>query len=146
MSHFHNGSFDKEKERERNRHLEEERRARDERFLKEKERKTKKKNKIIAGTVVVLLMLTSLFVNSLFSPGVYDGFAKCLTEKGAKMYGEDWCPNTQGQKNMFGKSFRYIDYYVDPNLNIRPTWMINGKKYERVQSFETLAALTGCEY
>jgi hypothetical protein len=46
---------------------------------------------------------------------------------------------------MFGKSFKYIHYEVNENLNKRPTWVINGKSYETVQSFERLASLTGCE-
>ena len=62
------------------------------------------------------------------------------------MYGEDWCTNTQGQKAMFGKSFKYIDYQVKTDLRIRPTWVIDENTYETVQSFQRLSALTGCEY
>ncbi|MBT6068886.1 hypothetical protein HOG48_03965 [Candidatus Peregrinibacteria bacterium] len=43
-------------------------------------------------------------------PGEYDEFAQCLTENGAVMYGAEWCHNCQNQKEMFGKSFQYIDY------------------------------------
>jgi hypothetical protein len=35
----------------------------------------------------------------------YDGFAKCLASKQAKMYGLYWCPHCAEQKEMFGKPF-----------------------------------------
>ena len=64
------------------------------------------------------------------------------------MYGAiDWCKYTQGQAHMFGKSFKYINYHDEselPEIKTRPTWVINGKWYEKVQSFETLSSVTGC--
>ena len=124
----------------------EEHRLREERFRLEKEKQIKKKRKIIAITVIILFVLGVLAVYTMISPGKYDEFAKCLTEKGAVMYGEDWCQYTQGQKGMFGKSFKYINYEVKQNLKLRPTWVIDGKTYEKVQSFQRLSALTGCKY
>ena len=112
----------------------------------EKTRQAKKKKKMLAITGLVLLVLATTTTYAAVKPGRYDDFAKCLTEKGAKMYGEDWCPYTKAQKNMFGKSFKYIDYEVKKDLKLRPTWIINGDTYETVQSFERLASLTGCEY
>lgn len=94
--------------------------------------------------VVALVSIAAAF--ALVSQGKYDAFAKCLTEKGAVMYGEDWCPYTQGQKTMFGKSFKHVNYLVKTDLNKRPTWVIDGQSYEGVQSFDTLASLTGCRY
>jgi len=44
------------------------------------------------------------------SPGRYDAFAQCLTEKGAKFYGAFWCPHCQAQKKMFGRSAKYLPY------------------------------------
>ncbi|KHO47961.1 MAG: hypothetical protein QS99_C0001G0110 [archaeon GW2011_AR4] len=118
---------------------------REERFQFENKKKQAKKRKVMASVIVLLLLLGSWIAYAKLSPGKYDSFAKCLTEKGAVMYGEDWCPYTQGQKTMFGKSFKYITYQVKRDLNKRPTWVIDGKTYETVQSFEHLAALTGCE-
>ena len=40
----------------------------------------------------------------------YDGFAKCLASKQAKMYGLYWCPHCIEQKEMFGKAFQYVPY------------------------------------
>lgn len=116
----------------------------DEEIRSIKLRKKKRKRLVIGISLAILLILSSWIVYSLVSPGKYDNFAKCLTEKGAVMYGEDWCHYTQGQKAMFGKSFKYVDYYQKSDLKRRPTWVIDGKTYETVQSFERLAALTGC--
>jgi len=87
-------------------------------------------------------------------PGKYDSFAQCLTEKGATMYGTEWCSHCQNQKKMFGKSFQYVDYvdcdkYGDECLKngIRgyPTWIIDGEKYPGEQPLQRLASLTDCK-
>src|SRR3989338_10670149 len=118
--------------------------SRDEMFRAEKEKGERKKKKFIVIGIIALAVLASLISYAVLSPGKYDNFAKCLTEKGAVMYGENWCKYTNAQKAMFGKSFKYVNYQVKTNLDKRPTWVIDGKSYETVQSFERLAALTGC--
>lgn len=125
-------------------HNPEEQKQRDEMFGAEKEKKSKKKRNAIAIAVVLISAIIAIIAYASLSPGNYDSFAKCLTEKGVVMYGEDWCQYTQGQKAMFGKSFKYVNYQQDPTLELRPTWVIDGKTYQRVQSFERLAALTDC--
>jgi len=106
-----------------------------------------KKKRMVLGIVVGLLVLVSaVSAYSALTPGDWDDFAKCLTSYGAKMYGEDWCQYTNAQKGMFGKSFKYVDYEVKQGLNKRPTWEIDGKRYETVQSFQRLSALTGCAF
>src|SRR3989338_10574613 len=77
---------------------------------------TKKPNKrmLLISIVFILLVLTGIgigvgFVNA-NKPGLVDDFAKCLTEKGAVMYGAPLCKYTAGQKAMFGNSMRLIDY------------------------------------
>ena len=114
---------------------------------------TKKSNKriILISIVSILLVLAGVgiwvgFVNA-NKPGLVDDLAKCLTEKGAVMYGATWCKYTAGQKAMFGNSMRLIDYRdfsEDPNVKITPTWLINGAYYQNVQTFDRLASLTGC--
>ncbi len=129
-----------------NKELEEENRVREEKFEKEKNKKLKKKKIIKWLIIIVILIFISWISYKVISPGKYDDFAKCLTEEGVKMYGEDWCKYTLAQKGMFGKSFKFIDYEVKTGLRKRPTWIINGETYETVQSFERLSELTGCEY
>ena len=40
----------------------------------------------------------------------YDGFARCLGDRGVKMYGAYWCPHCIEQKEKFGASFEYAPY------------------------------------
>jgi len=84
----------------------------------------------------------------------YDSFAQCLTEKGAAMYGADWCTHCQEQKKMFGSSFKYVDYVncdfnegecIKKGIKGYPTWIINETDYRGVQSLQKLGYLTGCK-
>ena len=134
-----------EKQREISRQAKKEHEQREEEFKLRKEKRARKKKKVIAIIIGFFLVFAVIVSYAYFTPGKYDDFAKCLTEKGAVMYGEDWCQYTQGQKGMFGKSFKYINYKVKTDLNKRPTWVIDDKTYETVQSFQRLSALTGCE-
>ena len=87
-------------------------------------------------------------------PGQYDEFAKCLTEKGAVIYGNDFCQYTAKELNWFGNSEKYLNYVKCVNnkelcdskgVKITPTWEIEGKTYEGVQGIEKLAELSGCK-
>ena len=104
---------------------------------------TKKIFLVIVGIVIIIAIIgwsvTGLFVKN---DNDMDKFAKCLAEKGATMYGAEWCGHCQDQKNMFGDSFKYINYVECPNkpdicLNAGikgyPTWIINGVLYPGVQ-------------
>ncbi|MGE0793172.1 MAG: peptidylprolyl isomerase [Candidatus Woesearchaeota archaeon] len=93
------------------------------------------------------------------SDNTIETFAKCLTEKGAKMYGAYWCSHCNAQKESFGEAVTYINYVeCDSNgensqyelcseMNIEgfPTWIIDGKQYAGRQTHEKLAEITGCE-
>ena len=112
----------------------------------------KKKLGVIIGISMLILVLAGAGVGTYFhyvAAGPFDTFAKCLTERGAVMYGAiEWCKYTQGQAKMFGKSFKYVNYHDASELaglKTRPTWIIDGKWYEKVQSFEKLAEVTGCK-
>ena len=84
----------------------------------------------------------------------YDTFAQCLSEKGATMYGTEWCSHCKNQKDMFGTSFQFITY-VDCDINSDeclkngvkgyPTWGINDENYPGEQQLPRLASLTGCQ-
>ncbi len=101
----------------------------------------------------VLVVFGAYFLYEAFTPGQHDALASCLTEKGAVMYGTDWCPHCQNQKRAFGKSFRLIDYV---NCDIEraaceaagvrgyPTWVIGEKRFEGEQPLQVLASAAGC--
>ena len=119
-------------------------------FHEQKAKSSETKYYIIAAVIAVLMIAgTAYFVYSANRPGPYDNFAKCLTEKGAVMYGAmEWCKYTQGQRAMFGKSFKYINYHEFtelPGISKTPTWVIDGKWYENAQSLDKLGELTGCK-
>ncbi len=105
----------------------------------------------------IIIILTVLSVNSYLKnsqgPGKYNEFAKCLTEKGAVIYGNDFCQYTTKQLNFFGKSKKYLNYVKcienealcdEKGVKITPTWEINGKTYPQIQTFEALAGYSGC--
>ena len=117
-------------------------------------RKPAKKRLWIWLTIIGVLASGFWIYTNSTKPGKFDDFAKCLTEKGAIMYGAiEWCKYTQEQAAMFGKSFKYInyqDYKKGPNIQVTPTWIINNSlsgnvRLERVQPFSRLADLTGCK-
>lgn len=91
----------------------------------------------------------------------YDGFAKCLKDRGVKMYGAYWCPHCQDQKSKFKASFEFVDYTecgVEGDTSIRtqackdagiqhyPTWQFppTGERLERVFELEELSQKSSC--
>jgi hypothetical protein len=91
----------------------------------------------------------------------YDGFARCLGERGVKMYGAWWCPHCLEQKEKFKASFEYAPYVEcgvqgdvhkeaqvckDAGINHFPTWQFppTGERVERVFTLEELSDRTGC--
>jgi len=86
--------------------------------------------------------------------GKYDTFAKCLTEKGLKMYGTEWCSHCKNQKVKFGNSFKYIKFIdcdkqksecTAAGIQSYPTWSIRERKLTGEQQLYTLGVLSGCK-
>ncbi|MBI1985008.1 MAG: hypothetical protein HYS60_02800 [Candidatus Wildermuthbacteria bacterium] len=85
---------------------------------------------------------------------VLDGFAQCLAQKGATMYGADWCSHCQNEKKAFGASFRFVPYVECPdnpqqclkeNIQGYPTWIFpDGKRLEGEQGIQKLSLESGC--
>src|SRR3989344_5252951 len=81
----------------------------------------RKRNKRIMNYAIidVLAVVIGYGLFTLFAPGEegrYDALAKCMTAKGATMYGTNWCPHCQDQKRLFGASFKYINF-VDCDIS-----------------------------
>jgi len=116
----------------------------------------KTKHWIITSIVILVLIILILnpFKNN-SKPGEYDAFAQCLADSGLVMYGTEWCPHCQNQKEMFGKSFKFVNY-IDCDKNREtclikgiqgyPTWKINDESYTGTQQLETLSEITGCKF
>ena len=67
-----------------------------------------------AFCIVVLISVFSFLAYmrtaSPYADGALDNFARCLTGKGATMYGAYWCPHCQNEKRAFGSSFGLVQY------------------------------------
>jgi hypothetical protein len=90
----------------------------------------KSRKKLIWGGVVVLLAVFYT-VSWEYRNHRYDGFAKCLATKQAKMYGLYWCPHCAEQKEMFGKAFQYVPYEecaIKGSNQLRPACAAAGVK------------------
>ena len=123
--------------------------------------KARLKKKVLVFVGIIALVAAVVYGASLFNkpvepegPSALDPFAKCLTEKGAIMYGTEWCPHCQAQKKMFGTSWQYASY-VDCDassgicnaVNVRsyPTWIFaSGERVSGTQDLNSLAAKSGC--
>lgn len=119
---------------------------------------------ISLAVIAVLAIAAVLAINAQKSgktgePGKYDEFAKCLTENGVKMYGAYWCPHCKNQEELFGSSWKYVDYVECslPNkagqtqrcrserINGYPTWEFQGgERVEGELSLQQLSEKSGC--
>ena len=113
--------------------------------VQDKKRKISTRKYVTISLLILILIFSIITINSYMKkPGKYDEFAKCLTEKGAVIYGNDYCQYTNKQLGMFGKSSKYLNYVKcsenkklcdDKKIDTTPTWEIKGEMYEQVQSF-----------
>ena len=111
------------------------------------------------GAIILVIVLVAVQRIPIASGGQYDRFAQCVTQSGAKMYGAYWCPHCKTQKEMFGGSWRYIDYIecavgqngqspicANAGVTSYPTWELgDGQRINGTISLEQLAERTGCE-
>ena len=108
----------------------------------------------IAGVIILAYMGFWYYNNHR-----YDGFAKCLATKQAKMYGLYWCPHCAEQKAMFGRAFQYVPYVecaikdsheLQPackaaGVKLFPSWQFGtNPPIEGVFPMEELSDKTGC--
>ncbi len=114
----------------------------------------------LVGLAIILAIGLSFFNNTEEpGPGKYDGFATCLTEKGAIFYGAFWCPHCRDQKKLFGKSAKLINYVecstpdasgqlqvcIDKKIEGYPTWeFADGSRVSKGMSLQELSDKTSC--
>ena len=132
---------------------------------KEKEEAAAPSNANWARWAIYAVLIVAAFGGAYYlgirSQHKYDGFARCLTDRGVKMYGAFWCPHCTEQKEKFGASFQYAPYVEcgvkgqtsgktqvcqDAGIQHYPTWQFppTGERVERVFSLEELSDRTGC--
>ncbi len=130
--------------------------------------KNKTKNKssnskyIVIGILILIAIIGLIFLGSdekKYSSKSLDDFTKCITEKGAVMYGTFWCPHCAKTKKLFGSSFNYVNYVecdprgdneqsilcISKNIDKYDTWEFADKtRIISEPTFEQLSQKTGC--
>ena len=118
-----------------------------------------KKRAIYAAIVVIAMGVAYFFYYR--DQHKYDAFARCLADRGLKMYGAWWCPHCQEQKEKFNASFQYVPYVEcgvkgdihgqnpvckQEGVKHYPTWQFppTGERVERVFGLDELSDRTGC--
>lgn len=138
---------------------------RKERQLAREQQKTERDpaflRKVIIGAVIVAALGATYYVGYYQRSHRYDNFARCLTQKGVKMYGAYWCPHCSDQKAMFDASFKFAPYIecgvqgttskisdvcTDAAIKHFPTWQFppTGERVEGAIPLEDLSLRTGC--
>jgi hypothetical protein len=115
--------------------------------------------KMLVWSGIILLFVLAYAGGWYYKNHKYDGFAKCLASKQAKMYGLYWCPHCAEQKEMFGKAFRYVPYVecaikgtraltpecAAAGIKLFPSWQFGtNPPKEGVFPMEELSDKTGC--
>jgi len=130
--------------------------------MKDKKISTGNKIIIIAAIAVSIIIIGFAIFNNRGKvsgnvSGAYDKFAQCLTDKGAVMYGAEWCSHCKAQKAAFGDSFRLIKYVecpdntqlcIDKGVQGYPTWLIGTSTklegFDENKTMKELSDATGC--
>ena len=118
------------------------------------------KRNIIIAIIIIIVVVAGYFIwTENKKPGLYDDFAKCLKDKGAKFYGAFWCPHCQNQKRLFGRSARFLPYVecstpdgrsqtpdcTEKNVEGYPTWeFADQSRVNGEATLEQLSEKTGC--
>ena len=112
----------------------------------------------LAG-IVAIAAIIFVYVDNQKNNTKYDAFAKCLTDKGVKLYGAFWCPHCITQKELFGGSVKYLNYIEcstpdgksqteicsKEGIENYPTWQYaDGKRESAVKSLAELSKISGC--
>jgi glutaredoxin len=116
---------------------------------------------ILIAAGVLVAAWASYDYSSYRHASTLDGFAKCLTEKGFRMYGAWWCPHCADQKSLFGRAFQHVSYTEcgiegqthgeneqckQAGIKHFPTWQFpDGSREEGVFTPSELSQKSGCK-
>ncbi|MCL4399984.1 hypothetical protein M1506_01775 [Patescibacteria group bacterium] len=116
------------------------------------------KSKTYTIGLLILVVMAGLTAYLVFKPrpgNSLDYFARCLSEKGLVMYGLYSCPHCQAEKELFGSSFKYVNYVecsenpskcTAEGINAVPTWIEpGGERLVGTQSLDNLSSVSGCK-
>lgn len=114
---------------------------------------------VIIFIVLIFAVVGAVFVRA--TPGKYNAFAQCITEKEAVFYGAWWCPACSLQKKAFGRDAKTLPYLecslskqrggfdnsvcIEEKILSTPTWSFkNNENRYNLLSRESLSYLTQC--
>ncbi len=107
-----------------------------------------KKNLVTILIILGVIILSIIIINR--GNGVSQQTAMCIGQN-SELYVQLGCNACKTQEEMFGENKKYLNiidcwFEREKCLDIEhtPTWIIQGKRYEGVQSIEKLKELTGC--
>ncbi|MEK6855433.1 MAG: hypothetical protein AABX73_04385 [Nanoarchaeota archaeon] len=120
-----------------------------------------RQNRVFLTFVFIVLLVTGLYIfTDWFSKvtGYFSGESErgkivlCLKEKGAELYGSEFCADCEKQRKIFGEEIKSI-FYVDcgrnkelcPNIREIPAWYIDRKIYYGLKSLSELKEISECE-
>lgn len=112
------------------------------------------------AALIALLLMVCAVQPACSSDKKLDGFAKCLTQKKAVMYGASTCSHCADQKELFGEAFQYVTYVEcmvpethketeqckSVGVKHTPTWIFaDGTRLEGTIPLDKLSQQTGCK-
>jgi glutaredoxin len=117
------------------------------------------KNKIVTISVILIILLLALGI--IYFKGTGAAMQNIPSEEIAKWIGEHstlyvqtGCSHCITQENLFGENKKYLTIVdcitsaenkqmcINAGIEGTPTWIINGQKYEGIQTIEKLKELT----
>ena len=119
-----------------------------------------KKNSTLLMVGLAVLILAGLIGTAIWQnnkPSIYQEFAQCLNDEGAKVYVAWWCQHCENQEADFGSAWDELEviecsspgshtFDLCPDLTSSPTWeTADGDRYEGRRTFENLSEIYGCE-
>ena len=111
-----------------------------------------KKSQQVTITIIVLVILLSIYLLTKSPPTTDQDIIKCIGENSV-LYVQLGCHYCAIQEDVFGENLQYItlvDCFYEREkcgeipVTSFPTWVIDREKYEGVQSINKLQELTGC--
>jgi len=113
-----------------------------------------KKSVLITTIIISIILIFSVYIlrGDKTHIDVNETFAKCLASESI-MYMQTGCHACKQQEDLFGDNYKYlsiVNCLEEPlkcavvEIEATPTWIINGQKYEGVQTIEKLKEVTGC--
>lgn len=127
----------------------------------EAEKTEQKKLKISNNLISILIIIAVIGIVAFFffrnnhtqsTENVDNQVMRCIAGK-SEVYVSTGCPHCAKQEEILGSGLEYFTLTdcrktsqecVDKNIQVVPTWIISGERYEGVRSVAQLRNLTGC--